>query len=301
MRRNWALCGVVLAAGLVGWNEYRVWNLRHQTEPFSPRQLTSEEEERPSADSTNKWWATDNTPEYFRPDPDFPLKKELETQQGYSRLPIPNGDPDCDATIIDLTVLQQQTIEPPHAQTSEPPLAPGMPNDLPNGGVSGSLPLSTEEPPLAPEFVKTRFAKEAIKTVPYVLPEVPQYRPYSADPEDCRKPGPLADACKKVAQFIWGLTPKSTEKSPPEALLVMPRPYDAHYHSAHPGCPYLGGSAGAGSQYIPRVPDASTAGEELQDRPPVKPKAEDNRKKPKLDTMEIRPGDLPTGGLRKPF
>ena len=30
----------------------------------------------------------DHRPQYFRPDPDFPLEKELATQQGYDRLAI---------------------------------------------------------------------------------------------------------------------------------------------------------------------------------------------------------------------
>jgi hypothetical protein len=30
----------------------------------------------------------DHHPQYFRPDPDFPLEKELATQQGYDRLAI---------------------------------------------------------------------------------------------------------------------------------------------------------------------------------------------------------------------
>jgi hypothetical protein len=30
----------------------------------------------------------DHRPQYFRPDPDFPLQKELATQQGYDRLAI---------------------------------------------------------------------------------------------------------------------------------------------------------------------------------------------------------------------
>ena len=36
----------------------------------------------------------DHRPQYFRPDPDFPLEKELATQQGYDRLAIgPAGQP----------------------------------------------------------------------------------------------------------------------------------------------------------------------------------------------------------------
>jgi hypothetical protein len=30
----------------------------------------------------------EHRPQYFRPDPDFPLEKELATQQGYDRLAI---------------------------------------------------------------------------------------------------------------------------------------------------------------------------------------------------------------------
>jgi hypothetical protein len=33
----------------------------------------------------------DHRPQYFRPDPDFPLQKELATQQGYDRLAIGGG------------------------------------------------------------------------------------------------------------------------------------------------------------------------------------------------------------------
>jgi hypothetical protein len=33
----------------------------------------------------------DHRPQYFRPDPEFPLQKELATQQGYDRLAIGAG------------------------------------------------------------------------------------------------------------------------------------------------------------------------------------------------------------------
>ena len=33
----------------------------------------------------------EHKPQYFRPDPDFPLEKELATQQGYDRLAIGQG------------------------------------------------------------------------------------------------------------------------------------------------------------------------------------------------------------------
>jgi hypothetical protein len=33
----------------------------------------------------------EHRPQYFRPDPDFPLEKELATQQGYDRLAIGGG------------------------------------------------------------------------------------------------------------------------------------------------------------------------------------------------------------------
>jgi hypothetical protein len=35
----------------------------------------------------------DHRPQYFRPDPDFPLEKELATQQGHDRLAIGAGAP----------------------------------------------------------------------------------------------------------------------------------------------------------------------------------------------------------------
>jgi hypothetical protein len=33
----------------------------------------------------------EHRPQYFRPDPDFPLEKELATQQGFDRLAIGQG------------------------------------------------------------------------------------------------------------------------------------------------------------------------------------------------------------------
>lgn len=39
----------------------------------------------------------DHPPQYFRPDPDFPLEKELATQQGYDRLAIGAGAGPVDA------------------------------------------------------------------------------------------------------------------------------------------------------------------------------------------------------------
>jgi hypothetical protein len=272
MRKNLALIGAVIAAGLVSWNEYRIWS--HRSPNVPPLLPMTNPNEPPS--SPSGYYAGSHEPVYFRPDPDFPLEKELSAQQGKDRL---TGEEECDATIIDLTLLQQQTIEPPLADTIEPPIAP--------------------------DHGKATPTRCDFESMPYVLPSVPQFRPFSADPDDCCAKGTMTETCRKVSGFLGSIFSKAkssnNDEFTPEELHVMPRPVETQPPSENSGSPHLGSHQFDTVRYHRSLPDSSRAGEEEQLNPPMNPKTDNTHKQPKIDTMEIRPGDLPFGGLRKAF
>ncbi len=263
MRRNWAILAVIVAAGLVSWNEYRVWTARKNLHvpPLMP-------------------WVPEGG---LQPQDSEPVASSL-----------PAGEEECDATIIDLTALQQQTVEPPLADTIEPP--PAAPGKF--------MPAACDR-----------------HTLPYVLPNVPQFLPFSADPHDRGTAGAIAETGSKAGACFGGaLSKKSAATDPtpeelhvmprridfypeptPVELNVMPRPADGKSWWKRSGTWTVDGFHFDVDRNHRTMPDSSNAGEEQQDKPPTTPKNLDVNKRTKLDTMEIRPGDVPLGGLRKPF
>jgi hypothetical protein len=194
-----------------------------------------------------------------------PLQLARHTQA----LPEPekSGQEESEAIeLIDLTVVPKQTTEPPFADF-----------DVPAG-----LP-AVSDPPAGP-LVQT------------AEPDVAEFRPHAAEPQ-----GGFVNVWKRVAGYLW--SKPALESVECEQLPVMPRlEYSAHHQ--HEGCPYLGGCPYDGSQY--RYTNKPAAGEEEQAAPKsvpenLIPKPGDKNKQPKVDTMEIRPGDLPWSWIRRQF
>jgi hypothetical protein len=171
--------------------------------------------------------------------------------------------------LIDLTVLQKQTAEPPMAGFEAPSGLPPVAN-------APATPLiQTSEP------------------------DVAEFRPFSADgPEAAPTPkAEFVNFWKRMAERVWGkrLSDGSEEC---ESLPVLPRPASAS-ECPRQGCPY------DGSQYRKSNKPAAT-GEEEQSIPRTKPEnlipgPGEFHKHPKVDTMDIRPGDIPWAWVTRPF
>jgi hypothetical protein len=181
-----------------------------------------------------------------------------------------SGHEDSEAIeLIDLTVLQKQTTEPPVV---------GF--DVPAG--------------LPPVVNAT-----AVPLVQTSEPDVADFKPYSADgPEPMAAPkSGFVSFWRRMAEKVWGNTfADGSEEC--EQLQSMPRQVQpaGHWYEV---CPY------DGSQYRKSNKPAMT-GEEEQAAPKTAPgnlipKPSELHKQPKLDTMEIRPGDLPWSWARRPF
>jgi hypothetical protein len=168
--------------------------------------------------------------------------------------------------VIDLTVLPKQTVEPPLA---------GF--DVPAG-----LPAVSNSP--AGPIVQT------------AEPDVADFRPHAAEPQSG-----FFNVWKRVAGYFWS-QPASTVEC--ERLPVMPRPAYSENHP-HEGCPYLGGCPYDGSQFRQAHKHVGVGEEEQAAPKPAPenliPKPGEKHKQPKVDTMEIRPGDLPSSWIRRPF
>src|SRR5439155_14683031 len=86
MLRKWLTFAALFAAGAVVWNEYRLWTHRFQPAPLQVAMPSARLE---------------------------PVREAIATesfQAAVNRLAA--GEEESDATIIDLTLLQRQTIEP---------------------------------------------------------------------------------------------------------------------------------------------------------------------------------------------
>lgn len=169
--------------------------------------------------------------------------------------------------LIDLTVLQKQTAEPPVAGYDVPAGLPPVVNEA------------------------------AVPLVQTGEPDVADFKPYSADgPEPAQKTG-FVSFWKRMADRVWGKTVDGGMEEC-EPLSSMPRQIQpaAHWHE---GCPY------DGSQFR-KSNKPFVSGEEEQTAPRIAPnnlipKPAELHKQPKLDTMEIRPGDIPWSWARRPF
>ncbi len=197
-----------------------------------------------------------------------PMQIVMHTEAAPQPAAPHNGQEESEALeLIDLSVLPKQTDEPPLAGFD-------VPRDLPR----------LVDPP-CPPLVQTSE------------PEVADFKPFSADgPEPQTKPkSGFLNFWRRMAERLWGAHDGSEES---EALPTMPRAAQSA-DCPHQGCPY------DGSQYRKSNKPALT-GEEEQSRPMALPgnlipKPNDKHKFPKVDTMEIRPGDIPWAWAVRPF
>src|SRR6266568_436096 len=185
MPRKWLWCVVVVAAGTIVWNEHRLWTKREPAAALQVVQTNVYPDESPIADASRSV----------------------------------GGEEESEVTVIDLTWLQRQTIEPPAADTEEPATLPPAPS-------------STERRPLT------------------TSPEIPlQFRQHSADGNDCcAMKAKLTGVWKTLTG--WMGTNDGAEESEPgnplvEQLFVLPRPLAEPQHCPETSiCPYLNGTAG---------------------------------------------------------
>src|ERR1043166_3850814 len=113
MRKNWLVGAAILAAGLVTWNEYRLWTHRAQLAPLQATVVQAA-----GSNARTAYHSSDIQPLSFDPDP-FRHPELIGNRA---------GEEECDATIIDLTALQRQTPEPPVVDTEEPIILPPAPS-----------------------------------------------------------------------------------------------------------------------------------------------------------------------------
>ena len=187
----------------------------------------------------------------------------------------PSGQEESDAVdVIDLTRLPLETPEPPAARFE-------VPDDL---------------PPVA-----DGSAGPSAQTVE---PNVADFKPLSVDEPARMLPGGLVAFLTRVAGYAWSRS-VGDERRGWEQLPIVPRPAQAAYRHPQQSCPYLGGSPYDGAQYRSSVVAPAATGEEGQTAPPIAPKlapkVDEKHKQPKVDTMEIRPGDVVPGSSRRPF
>jgi len=131
------------------------------------------------------------------------------------------------------------------------------------------LPAQTEEPSELP----MPAAKSSKMPSHGVV--VTQFLPHSADGDEAR---PMKATWIRLASYLFG--ERASAVVVPEPLALMPRPYVEPYRCPQAtGCPYHGGATHPNYHHPIDVP----------------------MKLPKLDTMDLRPGDLPTVWFIKPF
>lgn len=191
--------------------------------------------------------------------------------------PEANGQEESEAIeLIDLSALQKGTPEPSGAGF----LAPA---DLPPVADGRATPLVQTSEPVVADF-----------------------KPYSADgPEPTAMPkASFVSFWTRVGERLWGGKIMSDAFEECEQLSIMPRSVGAA-PGPQESCPCLGGCPYDGSQYRKANKPAAT-GEEEQSIPRTLPnnlipKPGDLHKQPKLDTMEIRPGDIPWSWVPRPF
>jgi hypothetical protein len=196
MSRKWLWCVVAVAAGAIVWNEYRLWTSR-EGEGFDREYYRSPALKHGAASEQ-------------------PTGSELAIQQAYD--PIARaGEEESEVTVIDLTWLQRQTIEPPAADTEEPATLPAVlpavfrpqPNDL-------------------------------------VIPA--DFWQHSADGTDCcAAQARMTGVWRMFLGWIWsdGGGEECEPRNPMiEQLFVLPRPAEPYHCPETSVCPYLNGTAG---------------------------------------------------------
>jgi hypothetical protein len=149
------------------------------------------------------------------------------------------------------------------------------------------------EPPLADLPVQPPPATDGTALPPRPTPIVPDFLPHSADGDESanvEKKG-LQSFWQRVTAFVWGLSPDLNKTDAPAVPFRM-----ADYHRDHPSCPYTGGCPYGGSSYH------SGAKSPSEESPAVPSKRQPHKPMPPaVDTMEIRPGDLPMRWFKLPF
>ena len=156
------------------------------------------------------------------------------------------------------------------------------------------LPLQKSDPvalpELPPEFLLALAVKPHAEETPAgPTPVVPAFLPLAVDHDPAEPPLAPSPVWTKVVRFIWGLPGQDAPSRYAPAPVVMPA--RSSYHHDHPECPYVGSRPESGQHARSTV---KPGGDEAQDAPMKKNPANRN-------TMEIRPGDLPTGWFWKPF
>jgi len=208
-------------------------------------------------------------------------KAPLQVSSGFYGSPMPTlpiGDPDFP--------LQKEL-----ARMMEEDSAPVEVIDL------SQLPFQKTEPvllpELPPEFLSALTVKPCAEEVPPgPTPVVPAFLPLAADRDSVEPPIAAPAAWVQVVRLIWALPAPQAPLSEPDQYEPVPfMPAKSAYHRDHPECPYVGPRPEAGSH---AHSNGKSGGDEAQDAPVQKNPA-------KRSTTDIRPGELPTGWLWKPF
>jgi hypothetical protein len=148
-------------------------------------------------------------------------------------------------------------------------------------------------PELPPEFLSALAVKPCAEEVPPgPTPVVPAFLPLAADRDPVEPPLAAPAAWVQIVRFIWALPAPQAPVSEPDQYEPVPfMPAKSAYHRDHPECPYVGPRPEAGSH---ARSNGKSGGDEAQVAPVQKNPA-------KRSTTDIRPGELPTGWLWKPF
>jgi hypothetical protein len=241
---------------------------------------------------TSTYWLT-HAPETIHV-PDVPLSHELEPAKPQQDQPAELQE------VIDLTELQR--IAPRPAETVEPPLAGVVPA------------VVIEDSQTIQETLKVASAES---TTTNSIPV--DFLPHSAD-------GPLSGAAaadshsglwKNLMSLFCGTA--TAEGALPMTPFAWPNGTDHSYHQQHPECPYHGCPGRMSYSYDPVRPVTRPIAEEepedhalqpVDKRPVAEEEPEStqpaplprlSKRKPKLDTLDVRPGDLPANWLVWPY
>jgi len=224
-----------------------------------------------------------------------PIEKAIESRVAIGPLTIasPPGDAEPESlTVIDLTKAFV-IIPPPENGTSEPP---------------ASIEVLPSPRPAMDEITPARDSK--------VVPA--SFEEHSAEP---KKPMARRSAWSRFVTFMLGGSrfnvqpsihihgqrpeffspdfPLERELEALQADIERHRQLRFQVPQIHSGCPYQGGCPYDGSQYraAKAAPTEETHDTSIQRAPAPR----ESHKQPKVDTMEVRPGDLPRNWFVRPF
>jgi len=184
-------------------------------------------------------------PQYYPPDPDFLLHRELDAPQD-STIPLPAGtDANDTVEVIDLTTLLKS--QPPVAEDNDQSILDGLPKAI-------DVPILAKKAPQRP------------------VPQLPNFLEHSADREATQPADvipPAANLWTRLRSLLWARRSIEHDFSQPMFPMSLPSRLPS-YHQEHPGCPYLGGCPYDGESYrrSARIPPA-IGGEEAEE-PPIR-------------------------------